>query len=88
MFPCLLLAYSGQAAYLMKHHDDVTEVFYRSIPGLFWSIPGWCILSREKQVASCHPLENTLKQKEKGQILSYQTIFGAFTQYKILLSLV
>lgn len=36
VFPCLLLAYSGQAAYLMKYHDDKTvlQAFYRSIPGL------------------------------------------------------
>ena len=29
VFPCLLLAYSGQAAYIMN------DAFYRSIPGLF-----------------------------------------------------
>lgn len=35
VFPCLLLAYSGQAAYLMNHQDHVVDAFYRSIPGLF-----------------------------------------------------
>lgn len=34
VFPCLLLAYSGQAAYLMKNSQDVRSVFYQSIPGL------------------------------------------------------
>ena len=35
VFPCLLLAYSGQAAYLMKNQNHVIDAFYRSIPGLF-----------------------------------------------------
>ncbi|KAF4381300.1 hypothetical protein F8388_016256 [Cannabis sativa] len=34
VFPCLLLAYSGQAAYLMQNHDHASDAFYRSIPGL------------------------------------------------------
>ncbi|MBA0804583.1 hypothetical protein Gohar_004156, partial [Gossypium harknessii] len=33
VFPCLLLAYSGQAAYLMSNRDHVVDAFYRSIPG-------------------------------------------------------
>ncbi|XP_062094881.1 potassium transporter 11-like isoform X2 [Humulus lupulus] len=32
VFPCLLLAYSGQAAYLMQNHDHASDAFYRSIP--------------------------------------------------------
>ncbi|MFQ6668801.1 hypothetical protein Gotur_034320 [Gossypium turneri] len=32
VFPCLLLAYSGQAAYLMSNRDHVVDAFYRSIP--------------------------------------------------------
>eukprot|EP01018_Ginkgo_biloba_P020423 Gb_34363 [translate_table: standard] len=39
VFPCLLLAYTGQAAYLMKHPSDVSEAFYRSIPdAVYWPI--------------------------------------------------
>ncbi|GMN64035.1 hypothetical protein TIFTF001_033105 [Ficus carica] len=33
VFPCLLLAYSGQAAYLMKHSHNIVGAFYHSIPG-------------------------------------------------------
>ncbi|KAM7271710.1 hypothetical protein ACFE04_030924 [Oxalis oulophora] len=33
VFPCLLLAYSGQAAYLMNNREHVADAFYRSIPG-------------------------------------------------------
>ncbi|KVG58935.1 potassium transporter [Cynara cardunculus var. scolymus] len=32
VFPCLLLAYCGQAAYLMKNKEHVYDAFYRSIP--------------------------------------------------------
>ncbi|KAJ7969361.1 Potassium transporter [Quillaja saponaria] len=35
VFPCLLLAYSGQAAYLINNRDHVKDAFYRSIPGRF-----------------------------------------------------
>ncbi|XP_030461776.1 potassium transporter 5-like [Syzygium oleosum] len=37
VFPALLTAYSGQAAYLMKHPDHVANTFYDSIPDpLYW----------------------------------------------------
>ncbi|PKU61972.1 Putative potassium transporter 12 [Dendrobium catenatum] len=32
VFPCLLLAYSGQAAYIMQNPGHVSDAFYRSIP--------------------------------------------------------
>jgi KUP system potassium uptake protein len=35
VFPCLLLAYSGQAAFIMNNKTLVNDAFYRSIPGLF-----------------------------------------------------
>ncbi|CAH9139975.1 unnamed protein product [Cuscuta epithymum] len=39
VFPCLLLAYFGQAAYLMKHPNSASTIFYSSVPdGLFWPI--------------------------------------------------
>ncbi|RXH69785.1 hypothetical protein DVH24_007041 [Malus domestica] len=34
VFPCLLLAYMGQAAYLMKHTDSSARIFYDSVPGI------------------------------------------------------
>ncbi|KAE7995936.1 hypothetical protein FH972_000693 [Carpinus fangiana] len=33
VFPCLLLAYSGQAAYLINNKDHAVDAFYRTIPG-------------------------------------------------------
>ncbi|CAL0334909.1 unnamed protein product [Lupinus luteus] len=39
VFPCLLLAYSGQAAYLMNNLDHSRDVFYRSIPvTIYWPV--------------------------------------------------
>ncbi|KAL1328345.1 hypothetical protein HN51_038218 [Arachis hypogaea] len=39
VFPCLLLAYSGQAAYLMNNLDHSQDVFYRSIPDrIYWPV--------------------------------------------------
>lgn len=33
VFPCLLFAYMGQAAYLMKYPSSYSEIFYASVPG-------------------------------------------------------
>lgn len=39
VFPCLLLAYMGQAAFLMKYPDSAGRIFYNSIPdGFFWPV--------------------------------------------------
>ncbi|KAL3501208.1 hypothetical protein ACH5RR_035657 [Cinchona calisaya] len=39
VFPCLLLAYMGQAAYLIKHPESTRRIFYDSVPeSLFWPV--------------------------------------------------
>lgn len=39
VYPCLLLSYLGQAAYLVKNPLAVSDAFYNSIPGaLFWPV--------------------------------------------------
>ncbi|KAM6562171.1 hypothetical protein CsatB_022169 [Cannabis sativa] len=39
VFPCLLLAYMGQAAYLMKFPHATERIFYDSVPeSLFWPV--------------------------------------------------
>lgn len=47
VFPSLLLAYTGQAAYILKNNNHVFDAFYRSIPGEFWffsaSIVKWLL---------------------------------------------
>ncbi|KAL5775709.1 hypothetical protein ACOSP7_013266 [Xanthoceras sorbifolium] len=39
VFPCLLLGYIGQAAYLMQNMDKVYDAFYHSIPSFHIYIP-------------------------------------------------
>ncbi|OVA03729.1 potassium transporter [Macleaya cordata] len=39
VFPCLLLAYMGQAAYLITYPSSAGRIFYDSVPdGLFWPV--------------------------------------------------
>lgn len=38
-YPSLLLAYIGQAAWLMKHEDMVSTTFYSSIPSECKNLP-------------------------------------------------
>lgn len=39
VFPCLIFAYSGQAAYLLKNPNHVADAFYRSIPdSIYWPV--------------------------------------------------
>ena len=33
VFPCLLLQYTGQAAYIAQNKDHVSYAFYHSLPG-------------------------------------------------------
>ncbi|XP_057965494.1 potassium transporter 5-like [Malania oleifera] len=36
-YPAVILAYFGQTSYLLQHLDDVSDAFYKSIPGpLYW----------------------------------------------------
>ncbi|KAJ1267739.1 hypothetical protein BS78_07G080900 [Paspalum vaginatum] len=51
VFPCLLLAYTGQAAYIIDHKDHVVDAFYRSIPeAIYW--PAFIIATLAAVVAS------------------------------------
>ncbi|XP_057954319.1 potassium transporter 1 isoform X2 [Malania oleifera] len=34
VYPSLILAYMGEAAFLSRHHDDIQRSFYKAIPGL------------------------------------------------------
>ncbi|KAH9864610.1 hypothetical protein J1614_010545 [Plenodomus biglobosus] len=45
-YPCLLLAYSGQAAYISEHPDAYSNPFYNCVP------PGWLIFSLIVAVAA------------------------------------
>ncbi|XP_020109061.1 probable potassium transporter 13 [Ananas comosus] len=39
VYPCLVLAYMGEAAYLSKHTEDLQSSFYKALPeNVFWPI--------------------------------------------------
>nr|XP_043637655.1 potassium transporter 1 [Erigeron canadensis] len=39
VYPCLVLAYLGEAAYLSRHHEDIQRSFYKAIPeAVFWPV--------------------------------------------------
>ncbi|MFS7953456.1 putative potassium transporter [Helianthus anomalus] len=39
VYPCLVLAYLGEAAFLSRHHEDIQQSFYKAIPEtIFWPV--------------------------------------------------
>nr|XP_018685916.1 PREDICTED: probable potassium transporter 13 isoform X3 [Musa acuminata subsp. malaccensis] len=39
VYPCLVLAYMGEAAYLSKHTEDLQQSFFKALPeGVFWPV--------------------------------------------------
>ncbi|XP_010253804.1 PREDICTED: potassium transporter 1 [Nelumbo nucifera] len=39
VYPCLILAYMGEAAFLSRHHEDIQRSFYKAIPeAVFWPV--------------------------------------------------
>ncbi|XP_042043426.1 potassium transporter 11-like isoform X1 [Salvia splendens] len=77
VFPCLLLAYSGQAAYLMQNHDHVVDAFYRSIPeSIYW--PVFIIATLAAIVASQATISATFS------IIKQAHALGCFPRVKVL----
>ncbi|XP_044496597.1 potassium transporter 11-like [Mangifera indica] len=76
VFPCLLLAYSGQAAYLLKHQDHVVDVFYRSIPeSIYW--PVFIVATAAAIVASQATISATFS------IIKQAVALGCFPRVKV-----
>ncbi|XP_047962062.1 potassium transporter 11-like [Salvia hispanica] len=76
VFPCLLLAYSGQAAYLMQNHDHVVDAFYRSIPeSIYW--PVFIIATLAAIVASQATISATFS------IIKQAHALGCFPRVKV-----
>lgn len=77
VFPCLLLQYMGQAAYLMHHQEDVKEAFYRSIPDLaYW--PVFVIATMAAVIASQATISATFT------IIKQAVALGCFPRVKVL----
>ncbi|KAG7979513.1 hypothetical protein I3843_05G135700 [Carya illinoinensis] len=77
VFPCLLLAYMGQAAYLMKHPDSAERIFYDSVPDtLFW--PVFVIATLAAMIASQAMISATFSCVKQSMAL------GCFPRLKII----
>ncbi|KAJ8758994.1 hypothetical protein K2173_003232 [Erythroxylum novogranatense] len=77
VFPCLLLAYMGQAAYLMKYPDSASRIFYNSVPdSLFW--PVFVIATLAAMIASQAMISATFSCVKQAMAL------GCFPRLKII----
>ncbi|XWS67405.1 hypothetical protein CRYUN_Cryun04dG0003900 [Craigia yunnanensis] len=76
VFPCLLLAYSGQAAYIMNNRDHVVDAFYHSIPdSIYW--PVFVIATAAAIVASQATISATFS------IIKQALALGCFPRVKV-----
>lgn len=76
VFPCLLLAYMGQAAYLMKFPNSADRIFYDSVPdGFFW--PVFVIATFAAMIASQAMISATFSCVKQSMAL------GCFPRLKI-----
>ncbi|XP_041016795.1 potassium transporter 5-like [Juglans microcarpa x Juglans regia] len=75
-YPALILAYSGQAAFLRKHNDLVKNTFYKSIPDpLYW--PMFVVAILASIVASQAMISGTFS------IVQQSLSLGCFPRVKI-----
>ncbi|XP_038688851.1 potassium transporter 11-like isoform X2 [Tripterygium wilfordii] len=76
VFPCLLLAYCGQAAYLINNKEHVIDAFYRSIPdGIYW--PMFIVATAAAIVASQATISATFS------IIKQALAHGCFPRVKV-----
>ncbi|XP_008807977.1 probable potassium transporter 11 isoform X3 [Phoenix dactylifera] len=76
VFPCLLLAYTGQAAYIVSNGGHVLDAFYRSIPGIiYW--PTFVVATAAAVVASQATISATFS------IIKQALALGCFPRVKV-----
>ncbi|XP_022733948.1 putative potassium transporter 12 isoform X2 [Durio zibethinus] len=77
VFPCLLFAYMGQAAYLMKYPDSSGRIFYDSVPdSIFW--PVFVLATIAAMIASQAMISATFSCVKQAMAL------GCFPRLKII----
>ncbi|KAG1326407.1 Potassium transporter [Cocos nucifera] len=76
VFPCLLLAYTGQAAYIVSNGGHVLDAFYHSIPGIiYW--PTFVVATAAAVVASQATISATFS------IIKQALALGCFPRVKV-----
>ncbi|KAG6524795.1 probable potassium transporter 13 isoform X1 [Zingiber officinale] len=77
VYPCLVLAYMGEAAYLSKHRDDLQQSFFKALPDrVFW--PVFVIATLATVVGSQAIISATFS------IISQCRALGCFPRVKII----
>ncbi|XAR52874.1 hypothetical protein NMG60_11021192 [Bertholletia excelsa] len=77
VFPAIILAYSGQAAYLYKHPDHVAKTFYDSIPDpVYW--PTFVVAVAAAIIASQAMISGAYS------IISQSLSLGCFPRVKVI----
>lgn len=77
VYPCLILAYMGQAAFLSRHHADLERSFYMSIPKpVFW--PVFVVATLASVVGSQAIISATFS------IINQALALGCFPRVKVL----
>ncbi|RVW54550.1 Potassium transporter 5 [Vitis vinifera] len=75
-YPALVLAYTGQASFLRKHHEDVSDLFFKSIPHrLYW--PMFVVAVSASIIASQAMISGTFS------IIQQSLSLGCFPRVKI-----
>ncbi|KAI4319415.1 hypothetical protein MLD38_033014 [Melastoma candidum] len=76
-YPALVLAYTGQASFLRKHPEHVSDTFYKSIPGpLYW--PMFVVAVMASIIASQAMISGTFS------IIQQSLSLGCFPRVKIM----
>lgn len=76
VFPCLLLSYSGQAAYILQNPGHVSDAFYHSIPdSVYW--PVFIVATAAAIVASQATISATFS------IIKQALVLGCFPRVKV-----
>jgi hypothetical protein len=79
VYPCLVLAYMGEAAYLSKHREDLQSSFYKALPGeMLILLPDCFRFSAAFFFSSSFPTESTLIL-----VILYLSIPSEFSIYNI-----
>ncbi|XP_051131517.1 potassium transporter 5-like [Andrographis paniculata] len=76
IYPALMVAYAGQGAYLRKHTDVASDIFYKSIPGpMYW--PMFVVAVLAAVIASQALISGTFS------IVQQSLALGCFPRVKI-----
>ncbi|RWR78867.1 LOW QUALITY PROTEIN: potassium transporter 1 [Cinnamomum micranthum f. kanehirae] len=73
VYPCLMLAYMGEAAFLSTHLQDIQQSFYKAIPGKFDSNIACCVRhGMEKEISTGGRIDMLGGRETRKMLHTYQ----------------